>query len=87
MHKEYKRIAEHPDKAILFIHGILGTPNHFRAFVPLVPEDVTVYNILLDGHGKGVRDFSKTSMRKWEAQIAAAVKELFWRWKLGRKPD
>ena len=76
MHKEYKRIAEHSDKAILFIHGILGTPNHFRAFVPLVPENITVYNLLLDGHGKGVRDFSRTSMKKWEAQVAAAVKEL-----------
>ena len=76
MHKEYKRIAEHSDKAILFIHGILGTPNHFRAFVSLVPQDTSVYNVLLDGHGKGVRDFSETSMKKWETQISAAVQEL-----------
>ena len=76
MHEEYKRIAEHSDKAILFVHGILGTPNHFRAFVPLVPKNITVYNLLLDGHGKGVQDFSKTSMKKWETQVAIAVEEL-----------
>ncbi len=76
MHKEYKRIAEHSDKAVLFIHGIVGTPNHFKALVPLVPEDISVYNILLDGHGKGVKDFSKTSMEKWKAQVSIAVEEL-----------
>lgn len=76
MHSEYKRIAEHPDKAILFIHGIVGTPNHFNSLVPLVPATMSVYNVLLDGHGKGAKDFSKTSMKKWEAQIAIAVSEL-----------
>ncbi len=76
MHKEYKRIVETSDKAILFVHGIVGTPNHFDAFVSLVPENMSVYNILLDGHGKGVRDFSGTSMKKWEQQIASAVGEL-----------
>ncbi len=76
MHKEYKRIAEHPDKAILFIHGILGTPNHFAPFLKLVPQSFSVHNMLLDGHGKKVTDFSKTSMKKWENQVAAAVEEL-----------
>ena len=76
MHKEYKRIAQHPETAVLFLHGIVGTPNHFRAFVPLVPEDMSVYNMLLDGHGKGVRDFSHTSMEKWRNQVAGAVGEL-----------
>ena len=54
MHKEYKRIVENSPKALLFIHGILGTPNHFAPFIPLVPENLSVYNLLLDGHGKGV---------------------------------
>ncbi len=76
MHREYKRIVERSDKAILFIHGILGTPNHFKHLVPLVPESISVYNILLDGHGKGVKDFSKTSMKKWEEQISIAVSDL-----------
>lgn len=76
MHKEYKRIAEYPDKAILFIHGILGTPNHFAPFMELVPQSFSVYNILLDGHGKKATDFSKTSMEKWENQVSTAVNEL-----------
>lgn len=75
-HKEYKRINKDASIAVLFIHGIVGTPNHFSWLLPLVPPAFSVYNMLLDGHGKGVKDFSKTSMKKWEAQAAAAVKEL-----------
>jgi len=76
MHKEFKRIVGNSDKAILFVHGIVGTPNHFKDFLPYVPKDISVYNILLDGHGKGVKDFSKTSMKKWEKQVTEAVEEL-----------
>ena len=75
-HKEYIRIVQGSDTAVVFIHGIVGTPNHFAEFVSLVPESFSVYNLLLDGHGKGVKDFSKTSMRKWERQVASVVEEL-----------
>ena len=75
-HKQYIRICENASAAVLFIHGIVGTPNHFREFVPLVPEHMSLYNLLLDGHGKSVRDFSKTSMEKWETQVTSVVEEL-----------
>lgn len=75
-HKEYINIPENSTTAILFIHGIVGTPNHFRDFISLIPNTFSVYNLLLDGHGKGVKDFSKTSMKKWEAQVASVVDKL-----------
>ena len=75
-HKEYKRIYPEADVAILFVHGIVGTPNHFADFVERVPEGMSVYNLLLDGHGGSVRDFSHTSMQKWEEQVKRAVAEL-----------
>ena len=75
-HKEYVRICENANTVVLFIHGIAGTPNHFHEFVSLVPETVSVYNLLLDGHGESVEDFSKTSMKKWEAQVTAVVEKL-----------
>ena len=76
MHKEYRKIYPEADTAILFIHGILGTPDHFSPFLPLVPAAVSVYNLLLDGHGMSVQDFSHTSMEKWEAQVHEAVETL-----------
>ncbi len=75
-HKEYKRIIPEAHAAILFVHGIVGTPNHFAEFVMRVPEGISVWNILLDGHGGTVQDFSRTSMQKWEAQVRDAVEEL-----------
>lgn len=75
-HKEYVRICRDATTAVLFIHGIVGTPNHFNEFIPLIPKSFSVYNLLLDGHGKGVKDFSKTSMKKWELQVSSVVEEL-----------
>ena len=75
-HKEYKRIIPEAQASVLFVHGIVGTPNHFAEFVSRVPEGISVYNLLLDGHGGSVRDFSHTSMQKWEAQVRDAVEKL-----------
>lgn len=69
----YCRIQPGAKKAALFVHGIVGTPMHFRDLVPLIPQDWSVYNILLDGHGKQVEDFAHTSMVKWQAQVAAQL--------------
>jgi len=75
-HKEYIKICNDSTIAVLFIHGIVGTPNHFNEFIPLIPDTFSVYNLLLDGHGKGVKDFSKTSMKKWELQVSSVVEQL-----------
>lgn len=72
-HTPCQRIVPGADTAVIFIHGILGTPDHFLPFLPLIPENVSVINLLLDGHGEGVREFSRTSMAKWEAQVSTAV--------------
>ena len=72
IHQEYKRIVPGSDTAVLFVHGILGTPNHFSQLLPLVqqvPEKWSVYNVLLDGHGGRVEDFAHTSMKKWKSQV------------------
>lgn len=79
-HKEFIRIVPGSRKAILMIHGIAGTPAHFRDLMPAIPDSWSVYDILLDGHGKAVRDFGKTSMKKWKAQVNARLEELFSRY-------
>jgi len=79
LHEEYVRIIPDADTAVLFIHGIVGTPNHFRDVIPLldlVPENYSVYNVLLDGHGRTVDDFAKTSMKKWRMQVWGIFEQL-----------
>lgn len=76
MHNEYKHLVDGAEIAILFVHGIVGTPDHFAPLLPLVPANISVHNLLLDGHGKGVREFSKTSMKAWETQVCTATDRL-----------
>jgi len=79
VHEEFVRIVPGAKRAVLFIHGIVGTPNHFRDLIPLVdlvPQEYSVYNLLLDGHGKTVDDFAKTSMRKWHEQVWGIFEQL-----------
>jgi esterase/lipase len=75
-HQEIIRIVPGSRYAVLMLHGILGTPDHFRELLPLVPETWTVHALLLDGHGGGVKDFSETSMEKWKDQVFSRVEEI-----------
>ncbi len=68
-HKEYRNIIPNSKTSILFIHGILGTPDHFSDFIKEVPPNWSIYNILLIGHGKTVNDFSNAIMDDWKNQI------------------
>lgn len=69
MAEEYIHIVDGSDTAVLMIHGIVGTPDQFRPFLDLIPDDWSVVNLLLDGHGKGVREFGASSMDKWKEQV------------------
>lgn len=75
-HNEYIRAIKNADTAVLMIHGILGTPRHFDFILPMIPDDWSIYNILLDGHGKNVSDFSSSSMNKWKSQVDKIADEL-----------
>jgi len=78
-HSEIVRIVPGADTAVLFIHGIVGTPNHFVKGIPLlelVPEGWSVYNLLLPGHGKTVEDFSRSSMKLWKEKVWSVFSQL-----------
>ena len=65
--------------AVLLIHGIAGSPAHFRDLVPVIPETFSVYNILLDGHSGAVENLSHSSMAKWKAQVTVTLSDLYMR--------
>lgn len=81
MYSEYIYDVTSGDTVVLFIHGILGSPRHFDCFVSALPSIYAVYNILLDGHGKTLKDFSHTSMGKWKNQVKTTVEHLVKRYK------
>lgn len=75
-HKEFTRIVEGSDTAVLMVHGICGTPNHFRELIPLVPADWSVHALLLPGHGGTVEDFARSSLPQWKNHVFARLEEL-----------
>ena len=75
-HRPFTKIGSGPH-AVLLIHGIAGSPGHFRDLVPAIPEAYTIYNILLDGHSGSVENLSRSSMAKWKAQVQDTLSELF----------
>lgn len=64
------------DTAILFVHGIVGTPDHFLDLLPLIPDNWSYANILLPGHGGSVQDFSHSSMNLWRKAVTQQVDRL-----------
>lgn len=74
-HQQSIRVVPGAKRAVLFIHGIVGTPNHFVGGIPMmewVPGDWSVHNLLLPGHGGTVEDFGKSSMRQWRCAARRA---------------
>ena len=59
--------------ALVFIHGILGSPEFFDFLIPYVPEDWTVCSLTLKGQCGTVRDFGAASMSDWKKQVKSVV--------------
>ncbi len=77
MNEELKLINKDADTAVLFIHGILGTPRHFDFLLPLLPPSWSKWALLLPGHGGSVVDFAKSSMDEWKSAAENALLELW----------
>ena len=75
-HSPYFRNRPNAQTAVLLIHGILSTPRHFDFLIPDIPDQYEMYSILLAGHGGSVGDFTKASMKQWQAQVNNALNEL-----------
>lgn len=78
-HEETRRIVPGAKNAVLFLHGIVGTPNQFRLLLPLeelAPENWSVYNLRYPGHGGDVRDFGRSNMALWRDYARDAFLEL-----------
>ena len=78
-HQEIIRIVPGAQNALLCLHGIVGSPNHFVEGVPVldwVSEDWSVHALLLPGHGATVEDFARSSMKQWRAAVWTAFQDL-----------
>mgnify|MGYP003294293750 CR=1 FL=1 len=78
-HEASKRLVPGAKTAVLLVHGICGSSEHFRSLLPLeerIPVDWSYHNLVLDGHCAEVSDFGRSSMKKWQKQVDDAFDEL-----------
>lgn len=78
-HCETRKIIPEAKNAVLFLHGIVGSPNQFRLLMPLeelVPNGWSVYNLRYPGHGGDVRDFGRSKIDLWRSYAREAFREL-----------
>lgn len=78
-HEEVIRIVPDADIAVLFMHGIAGTPDHFHKVLPMiaqVPEEWSVYALRYPGHGGTADDFAHASMNQWRTYARETFRKL-----------
>ncbi|MBP0975995.1 MAG: alpha/beta fold hydrolase [Oscillospiraceae bacterium] len=64
------------DTAVILLHGILSAPQFFDFLLPEIPEHVSVYGILLEGHGEKPEALAETSMQRWKRQVHMLMQKL-----------
>ena len=74
-HKEY---SSHIDSniVVLFVHGIMGSPEMFRVYTEKLEGKYSYESLLLPGHGKTLREFAASSMEEWQKYVDDRVKVL-----------
>ena len=73
MHKETVRLVPGVETAVLYIHGICGTPDHFRKLIvleELIPKHVSVYNLPLERQKKSWQEIRLLILFDFEQWIS-----------------
>ena len=55
--------------AILFVHGIQGSPAQFQWMINQLPPRIHYENVLLAGHGGNVEAFRHARKKEWQDQV------------------
>ena len=71
MEEDYRQ-----QRAVLFIHGIVGNTRIFDFLLPCVPHGYESHTLTLAGHDSDALAFSRTSMEQWHRQVDDTVAAL-----------
>ena len=76
VHAPYERIFPGAENAVIFIHGIVSTPRFWDEYIAAIPEDWSVVNLLLPGHGGSVTDFGRAKRGAWRRHVQETIGRL-----------
>jgi Esterase/lipase len=76
MHEPILKEHKNSEKIVIFIHGFMGTPDHFKYFADTVFDSgCSYYTILLPGHGDTSKTFSKKGINDWTPYVISEIKK------------
>lgn len=64
---------EKNNTVVVFMHGILESPEQFSDMEAVISEKFHSAMLLLPGHGKTGRDFAESSMKKWKKYFSDKI--------------
>lgn len=77
MHEPIMIKSETSELAILYIHGIMGSPLEMgRFFDALKRENIRFRALLLPGHGSNGFDFARTNANAWQTHVNQELADL-----------
>ena len=77
MHTPISQERNDADKAVVFIHGFMGSPDQFAELAAAVYNSgCSCYCLLLPGHGAGAREFIKRGIDDWERHLQAEISKV-----------
>lgn len=59
--------------AVLFVHGLQGTPSQFDFLIRSLPKGTAYVSLLLPGHGGSVKSFRRSGRAAWERSVQQAA--------------
>ena len=62
--------------AVLFVHGIQGSPEQFRFLIDALPSGIETRNLRLPGHGADAMAFRSSGRADWLAAVRRETEEL-----------
>lgn len=76
-HVAYQRMHESADTAVVFVHGLFGSPNQISVFEnALFEAGFDVHAVLLPGHGGSGKEFAHNGYAKWQQHVDGEIKKL-----------
>jgi len=77
IHDPILRQREGAEAAVVFIHGFMGSPNQFSAWMDAAYQaGYSVAAVLLPGHGGDAKAFAKATCEDWQAHVRAELNAL-----------
>ena len=74
MHIPTYKKCDDADRAVIFIHGFMGSPNQFTDLEDAVYKEGCSYmSVLLPGHGDGIKEFVNNGITNWENHLQKEI--------------